>query len=50
MDQQIDMLLMSYELSDLLEENDVTEEYVVKLLIDLKLIKLEDYFDAMENE
>lgn len=43
-EQQIEMLLMSYELTDLLEDNDISEEYVLELLIELNLIKLEDYF------
>lgn len=45
LDQQVELLLMSYKLTDLLEDNDITEEYVVRLLIEEELIDLEDYFN-----
>jgi len=45
MEQQINMLLTSYGLEELLEENDITEEVVVEILINRALINLEDYFD-----
>lgn len=48
MEQMIKMLLDSYGLEELLEENDITEEVVVEILINRKLINLEDYFD-LEN-
>lgn len=44
------MLLDSYGLEELLEENDITEEVVVEILINRKLISLEDYFDLGEEE
>lgn len=44
MDERIELLLMSYDLTTLLEENDIEESYVLELLIDLKLISLGDYF------
>ena len=39
------MLLASYGLRGLLEVSDITEEAVVEILIDARLIKLEDYFE-----
>lgn len=44
------MLLDSYGLEELLEENDITEEVVVEILINRKLINLEDYFDLEEQD
>ena len=45
MQEKIDMLLLSYSLSDLLEDNDVSEEYVLLWLLENELINLEDYFN-----
>lgn len=45
MDQMIKLLLDSYGLDLLLEENDITEEIVLEILINRKLINLEDYFN-----
>lgn len=50
MEQMIKMLLDSYGLEELLEENDITEEVVVEILINRKLISLEDYFDLEEQD
>lgn len=50
MEQMIKMLLDSYGLEELLEENDITEEVVVEILINRKLINLEDYFDLEGEE
>lgn len=50
MEQMIKMLLDSYGLEELLEENDITEEAVVEILINRKLINLEDYFDLEGEE
>lgn len=50
MEQMIKMLLDSYGLEELLEENDITEEVVVEILINRKLINLEDYFDLEEQD
>lgn len=50
MEQMIKLLLDSYGLETLLEENDITEEVVVEILINRKLINLEDYFDIEEEE
>ena len=45
MDQMIKLLLDSYGLDLLLEENDITQEIVPESLINRKLINLEDYFN-----
>lgn len=45
MEERIDMLLSSYSLEELIEQNDVTEEIVLEILINRGLIKLEDYFE-----
>ena len=45
MDQMIKLLLDSYGLDLLLEENDITQEIVLEILINRKLINLEDYFN-----
>lgn len=50
MEQMIKMLLDSYGLEELLEENDITEEVVVEILINRRLINLEDYFDLEDKE
>lgn len=49
MEQQVNMLLASYDLETLLEENDITEECVVEMLINQGLINLEDYFEYDED-
>lgn len=49
MEQQVNMLLASYDLETLLEENDITEESVVEMLINQGLINLEDYFEYDED-
>ena len=41
----IKLLLDSYGLDLLLEENDITQEIVLEILINRKLINLEDYFN-----
>ena len=43
-EQQIELLLMSYSLEDILEDNDITQEYVVALLVEEGLINLRRYF------
>lgn len=49
MDQMIKLLLDSYGLDLLLEENDITQEIVLEILINRKLINLEDYFNLDEE-
>ncbi len=44
MEERIELLLMSYSLEDILEENDITEEYVLTLLVEDGKVDLEDYF------
>lgn len=39
------MLLNSYGLEELLEDNDLTQEFVLALLIELGHIEIERYFD-----
>ena len=43
-DDQIEFLLMSYSLEELLEDNDINPNFVVELLVKRGLINLEDYF------
>ena len=45
-EEQIELLLMSYELTELLEENDIEETYVLELLIEQGLINMKDYFSG----
>lgn len=45
MEHKIKLLLDSYGLEFLMQENDITEEFVLEFLIDEKKIDLEDYFD-----
>lgn len=39
------MLLASYSLEEILEDNGITEEFVLELLIKRGLIALSDYFE-----
>jgi hypothetical protein len=45
MEDKVKMLLNSYDLEELLEDNDLTEEFVLELLINLGYIEIERYFD-----
>lgn len=45
MEEKINILLSSYSLEELIEDNDITEETVVEILINRGLIRLEDYFN-----
>jgi hypothetical protein len=45
MEDRVTMLLNSYGLEELLEDNDLTEEFVLGLLVDLGYIEMERYFD-----
>jgi len=45
MEEQINLLLSSYSLEELIEENDITEEIVIEILVNRGLIKLEEYFN-----
>lgn len=45
MEDQIKLLLLSYSLEEILEDNDLTEEYVLSLLIEQGEIDLERYFN-----
>ena len=53
---QLDLLIESYGLAQLLEQNDITENIVLELLIERGDIDLEDYFfkdmplDILEEE
>lgn len=42
----ITMLLASYSLERILEDNGIEEDFVVKLLVAGGLIRLEDYFEG----
>ncbi len=50
MDDKIKMLLDSYDLEFLLDENDITDEYVLRWLLDNDMLELTDYFDEWEEE
>ena len=45
MEDKIEMVLNSYGLGRVLEDNDLTEEFVLALLIELGYIKIDEYFD-----
>lgn len=45
MEERVKLLLSSYSLEELIEENDITEEAVLEILINRGLVRLEDYFD-----
>ena len=45
MEQKIKLLLLSYTLEELLEENDITEEFVLTFLVEEGMVDLGDYFD-----
>lgn len=45
MEERIQMMLLSYDLEDILLDNDITEEYVLKWLIENDLVRPEDYFE-----
>ncbi len=44
MDEKIELLLTSYSLLELLEENDIEEKFVLTWLVENSMIKLKDYF------
>lgn len=44
MEQKVKLLLASYSLEELLEDNDIEVEYIVTWLIEEGLIDLDDYF------
>lgn len=46
---KINLLLTSYSLEDLLEDNGITEEFVVDLLVRRGFIDLEDYFETEDE-
>ena len=49
MQERIELLLMSYDLEDLLEKHDITEEYVLTWLVDNGMIDLKEYFEDGTN-
>lgn len=50
LEDKIRKLVLSYGVETLLEENDIEEEYVVKLLVDEGLINIDEYFDDGDDE
>jgi len=50
METQIELLLLSYSLVDILELNDLTPEYVLKLLIREGKLELTEYFEDYDND
>lgn len=48
MEDKLNLLLASYTLEELMEENDVTDYIVVDWMVRKGLIKLEDYFEYEE--
>lgn len=45
-DQQLTMLVNSYGIEQVLLDNDIEQEYVLKLLIEEELLDLDDYFET----
>lgn len=43
---KLEALVENYGLELLLEQNDITPEFIIKFLIDEKLINLNDYFNT----
>lgn len=50
MQDKLELLLTSYDLSFLLEENDITEYTVLEMLVRKGLIDLTDYFEEDEDD
>jgi hypothetical protein len=50
MEAKIQLLLASYSLEEILEECDVTPEFVLEWLHKRGTIDLEDFFDELEEE
>lgn len=48
-DEQLDLLIMSYGLEKILEDQDIEQEYVLKLLLEDGLIDLERYTDEFNG-
>jgi len=46
LDSRITALVENYGLMYLLEQNDITEEFIVRFLVDERLIDLDDYFNT----
>lgn len=45
-DSKLKALVENYGLAFLLEENDISEEFVIRFLVDEGLISFEDYFNT----
>lgn len=45
-DSKLKALVENYGLAFLLEENDISEEFVIRFLVDEGLIRFEDYFNT----
>jgi len=45
MDEQIELLLMSYSLDQLCDDNDIDREFILRYLIEEGMVNLEDYFN-----
>lgn len=48
--EQVKLLLASYSLEEILEENDIEEETVLIILINRGLVNLADYFEEEEED
>lgn len=49
-EQRLKLLLTSYSLSDILEENDLEESFVLDLLFEHGHVDMERYFDDTEED
>lgn len=47
-DEQMSLLIMSYGLEKILEDQDIEQEYVLKLLVEDGLVDLEEYTKEFE--
>ena len=49
-DEQLELLIMSYGIEKILEDHDIEQEYVLKMLIEEELVNGTRYFDDMEDD
>ena len=50
MEDKIEMLLMSYSLEEILEENDITPEAVLTILINRGTLDISQYFEYEDED
>ncbi len=48
-DEQLELIILSYGLEKILEDNDIEQEYVLRWLIEEEMIDAIQYFDKEES-